>query len=174
MATTDSQLSALVFKVAGAGLALRVRDVRELLPAVALQAVPEMPPLLRGFVAIGRELIPILRLEQLLRLQNSPNNSWEEDRLSNQIVLIHGEGHPLGWTCGSDSSVIRIAAGELVRLPPGHSLNDCAEFVIARPPPEQSIVLLEPRRLLLEKERVCLEELRTRAAERISAIPARQ
>ena len=173
MHTNDPELTALAFTVAGARLAVRVPHVREVLPSLALQTVPEMPPLIRGFLALGDEMIPILRLEQLLRLEAASDTSWSKDELSNQIVLIRTGDGSLGWTSRGDSTVLRFSHDELVRLPVGHSLNDCAEFVIARTPPEPSIVLLEPRRLLLEKERACVEELRARAVERLSELSSK-
>ena len=162
--------AALVFTVAGARLALRVKDVLEVLPSVALTQAPEAPQVVAGFLSLDSQLVPVVRLEQLLKLDPAAGGSWNPDgNLSNRIVIARVSNGLLGWISAESTDLIRFDPFELVRLPPGHILNDCAEYVIARTPPEPSIVLLEPDRLLLEKERVCMEEIRERMRERVNA-----
>lgn len=162
--------TALVFTVAGARLALRVKHVLEVLPNVALHHVPETPPVVAGFLALDGTLIPIVRLEQLLQLDLRSAQNWNpEGNLPNRIIVARVPGGLLGWIAAEGASIVRFAQSELVRLPSGHVLNSCAEQVIARTPPEPSIVLLEPERVLLEKERACIEEIRERMQERMAA-----
>ena len=131
-----------------------------------------MPRLLAGFLEVDHELVPILRLEDLLRLDVS-RQAWEPG-IDHRIVIARSEDVLLGWAIERAASVVRYSKDELARLPAGHSLNECAAFVIPRTPPEPSIVIMEVDRLLLEKERVCVDDMRERVAERLSALSAAQ
>lgn len=167
MPTLDT---ALVFTVAGARLGLRVSQVSEVVPVAALTQAPETPQVVAGFLSLAGIFVPIVRLDQLLRLEPGTAGEWRpETDLSSRIVIAKSAEGPLGWFVAEGASLIRFAASELVPLPPGHVLNNCAERVIARTPPEPSIVMLEPDRVLLEKERICIEEIRTRMRERLTA-----
>ena len=162
--------NALVFTVAGARLGLRVRHVVEVVPIAALTRAPEMPQVVEGFLSLAGSLIPVVRLHQLLRLDLGVAGEWRpKENLSSRIVIAKVSHGLLGWFAGEGAGLVPFKDSGLVRLPPGHVLNNCAEYVIARTPPEPSIVLLEPDRVLLEKERTCIEEIRTRMEERMSS-----
>jgi len=161
--------TALVFSVAHARLGLDISHVEEVLPIVRLVKPPEMPKILRGFVNIGGTLIPVIRLENLLRL-NAGSTPWApEIDLSSTIIVADLSGLKVAWMAAPDANILTYAASETVRLPSDHVLNNCAAQVIARTPPEPSIVLLDPARLLLESERVRLAELQSREQDRIAA-----
>lgn len=161
--------TALVFSVAHARLGLDISHVEEVLPVVQLVKPPEMPQMLRGFVNIGGALVPVIRLENLLRL-NAGSTPWApEIELSSTIIVADLSGLKVAWMAASDANILTYVVSETVRLPNDHVLNNCAERVVARTPPEPSIVLLDPVRLLLESERVRLAELQSREQERIAA-----
>jgi len=164
--------TALEFSIAGARLALDLAHVVEVLPAVSLVKPPETPPLLRGFVNVEGRMIPLLRLERLLRLQVRDQVWNPEEDLSSMIVLAEVDEIVLGWMVMGDARMISYDRTETVKLPSQHVLNNCAEWVIARKPPEPSIVLLEMNRLLLEKERVMIAELRDREEARLREVDA--
>lgn len=159
--------TALEFSIAGARLALNLPHVVEVLPVVRLVKPPEMPRMLRGFVNVQGELIPVLRLEHLLQLDVS--DDWQpEENLNGMIILARLGDLSAGWMTDGDARMLTYGFPEMVRLPADHVLNNCAEWVIARTPPEPSIVLIDPERLLLEKERMRLEELYARENERLA------
>ncbi len=159
--------AALEFSIAGARLALNLPHVVEVLPVVRLVKPPEMPKMLRGFVNVQGQLIPILRLEHLLQLDVSED--WQpEENLNGMIVIVHLGEVLAGWMTDGDARMLSYGFPEMVRLPADHVLNNGAEWVIARTPPEPSIVLIDPSRLLLEKERVRLTELQERENERLA------
>jgi purine-binding chemotaxis protein CheW len=162
--------TALVFTVAQARLGLDISQVEEVLPIVRLVKPPEMPKMLRGFVNVGGALIPVIRLENLLRL-NTGSTPWApEIDLSSTIIVADLSGLKVAWMAGADANILTYPVADTVRLPADHVLNNCAERVIARTPPEPSIVLLDPARLLLESERVRLAELQGREQERVAAL----
>lgn len=160
-------LSALSFSLSRVRLGLEVRYVREVLPCVRLVRPPEMPGMLRGFLNLEGQLIPVLRLEQLLQLAlNDPN--WNpEKQTQSRIIVAEMEGQRLAWLVDEGVELLRFEQGETVRLPRDHTLNNCASQVIPRPPPEMSIVLLDPGKLLFESERTRLAQLQSREQDRL-------
>ncbi len=161
--------TALVFSVAQARLGLDIAQVEEVLPMVRLVKPPEMPGVLRGFVNLEGALIPVIRLENLLQLDTSAGSWSPEQDLSSVIVVANLAGLLVAWMAEDDVSTLRYDAAATVKLPANHVLNNCAERVIARTPPEPSIVLLDASRILLESERVRLVELQLRASDRAEA-----
>ena len=160
--------TALEFHIAGARLALDLANVVEVLPCLALVKPPEMPPMLRGFANVEGRMIPMLKLEHLLKLQGVDKSGWNpEDDLGSMIVLARLHETVVGWMVQGNVRMLNYDHSEMVRLPAQHVLNNCAEWVIARKPPEPSIVLLEMSKLLLEKERRVLLELQDRENERL-------
>ena len=160
--------TALEFHLTGARLALDLENVVEVLPSLALVKPPEMPPMLRGFANVEGRMIPLLRLEHLLKLQGASQPDWNPELdLGSMIVLARFDEVVVGWMVEGDARMLTYDHSEIVRLPAQHVLNNCAEWVIARTPPEPSIVLLEMSKLLLEKERKVLSELREREDERL-------
>jgi len=161
--------TALVFTIAQGRLGLDIGQVEEVLPMVRLVKPPEMPAVLRGFVNLEGVLIPVIRLENLLRLDTSADSWHPETNLSSVIIVANLSGLLVAWMAEEDVSTLRYDSTATVRLPTNHVLNNCAERVIARTPPVPSIVLLEAERLLLESERVRLVELQLRVQVRAEA-----
>jgi purine-binding chemotaxis protein CheW len=91
---------------------LGVDEVVEVLPAVALTAVPVAPPLLAGLFNLRGELIPVLRLERLFELGERPPARREQ-----YLVAHHADGSLALWV----DRVVDIAAvliEELQQLTP--------------------------------------------------------
>jgi purine-binding chemotaxis protein CheW len=162
--------TALTFTIGRARLALEVALVREVLPMLELVRPPEIPGMLRGFVNLEGRMIPVLRLEHLLQL-NLQGSSWEPEGDPDAVIVIaEVDGLELAWMAAPDPELISFAPEERARLPKDHVLNNCAEYVIARQPPEPSIVLLAPARLLLEAERQRLAQLAERERQRLAEV----
>ena len=160
--------TALEFHIAGARLALDLANVVEVLPCLALVKPPEMPPMLRGFANVEGRMVAMLKLDHLLKLQGVDKSAWNpEDDLGSMIVIARLQDTVIGWMVQGNVRMLNYDHSEMVRLPAQHVLNNCAEWVIARTPPEPSIVLLEMSKLLLEKERRVLLELQDRENERL-------
>ncbi|WP_050028544.1 chemotaxis protein CheW [Verrucomicrobium sp. BvORR034] len=154
--------SALTFSLCGVRLGIDVHHVREVLPCVRLVHPPETPHVLRGFLNLRGEMVPVLRLESVLQLALQ-NAGWDpEEQLQSRIVVARlGDLH-VAWLADEGVELLRYEAAQTVRLPADHVLNNCADRVVARPAPEMSIVLLSPSKVLLEGENLRLRQLTTR------------
>jgi purine-binding chemotaxis protein CheW len=159
--------SALAFSLSRVRLGLEVSCVREVLPCAKLVRPPEMPRLLRGFLNLDGHLIPVVRLEQLLQLALEDPHWKPETQPQSRIIVAELEGQPVAWLVDEGVELLRFEKTQTVKLPRDHTLNNCASEVIPRPPPEMSIVLLDPGKLLLESERTRLAQLRSREQERL-------
>lgn len=159
---TDMNQTLLAFTLGDVRLGLNAAYVAEVLPMMKLVTPPEMPPLLRGFAALGRELVPVIHLE---RLVGQPVPEVQNVSLQDRIIVARISGGRLAWCSGPDMEPLPYRSREVNPLPPDHVLNNCAVGVLPGQPP---ITMLEPDRLLLEAERLRLEELRAKASARQS------
>lgn len=150
----------LAFTLGDVRLGLNAAHVVEVLPMMRLVVPPEMPPLLRGFAAIGRDLVPVIHLERLLGQAVPPAQAVE---LQDRLIIARIPGGRLAWRSGPGMEPLPYRTRDVVALPPDHVLNNCASGVLPEQPP---VILLEPAKLLLESERLRLEELCEKATAR--------
>lgn len=162
--------TALTFSICQVCLGLDISHVREILPCVKLVHPPEMPYILRGFVNVEQELIPVLRLEGLLQLDLEDSHWNPERNLGSRILVANLDGLAVAWMVDEGVEMLRYKVAETVKLPGNHILNNCADHVIPRPPPEMSIVLLQAKKLLFESERVRVAQLLRREKQRLDMV----
>ncbi len=156
---------ALTFSVAGARLGLDIDSVHEVLPSLKLSLLPEMPPLVRGFLTLDQETIPVIRLETFLNVPPLPDSLGLNDR----IIVANLPGLRVAWVTEPHLEPITYRRAELLPVPPGLILNGCALGLLATTPPT---ALLSPSRLLMEAETQWLSELQQRTQERLSHLPS--
>jgi chemotaxis-related protein WspB len=81
----------LTFQVGSHRLALDVRRVHEVVPAVRLQSVAYNPPWLAGVFIYRGQVVPVIDLHRLLQAEDCPVH------LSTRIILVpYGFDRPLG------------------------------------------------------------------------------
>lgn len=139
----------------------------EVLPNLRLVTPPEMPPLLRGFMAFGGKLVPVIRLEKLLH--GAMEDTTATGRLTDRLVVARLPGMEVAWLAGADMEPLSYRTRDVTPLPDDHVLNNCASHVLPQTPP---IIVLDADKLLLEGERTRLEQLRQRASERACLLGA--
>lgn len=156
----------LAFSTAGVRLGLDAASTVEVVRSVRLITPPELPPLVRGFMDVGGRLIPVIRLEKLL---GGTQASQEEKELglTDRVVIARLADTEVAWVAGADMEPLAYRTRDIVPLPADHVLNNCATHLLPQTPP---VILLSADKLLLESERLRLEQLRERAAERLSLL----
>lgn len=155
----------LAFTVAGIRLGLEAAHVVEVLPSLRLVTPPEMPPLLHGFIAVAGRLIPVIRLEKIL---HGPHFDSQRMGLEDRLVVARLGRLEVAWVAGADMEPMSYRTRDCVVLPPDHLLNNCASHIV--PGALEPVVVLSTEKLLLEEERLRLDQLRQMAAERISLL----
>lgn len=155
MSTASVPRTLLVFEVGGQACALPVEDVQEIVPLPLLAHPPGLPPALEGFLNLRGAAVPVLRLARLFDLAIVPPG------LYTPLVILRGEGGPVALLVDRVERLVEVLPAELAPIGRDNCFKDCAEAEVVSA--GRTVHLLSPRRLLLERERECLEQLRERA-----------
>ncbi|WP_419758106.1 chemotaxis protein CheW [Acidisoma sp.] len=161
----DTSLTVLLMRVSGLTLAIRQRDVVEILPVPRLAVVPEAPSVLAGAFQLAGDLVLVLRMATLLGLPAKA----EGDPLYHHLLLLPAQaGRPkLALLVDRATDILEAAA---TILPPGESFNDCVDGEIRI---EGALVpLLAASRLLTADEAARTEAFAARAVAREAAFSA--
>lgn len=156
----------LAFSTAGVRLGLDAASTVEVVRSVRLLTPPELPPLVRGFMNVGGRLVPVIRLEKLLGSTQPPLEEGEMS-LADRVVIARVGDTQVAWVAGADMEPLAYRTRDMVPLPADHVLNNCATHLLPQTPP---VILLAADKLLLESERMRLEQLSGRVAERLSLL----
>lgn len=154
----------LVFRLGETRLSLPLESVVEVLPLPLLHQPPGLPCLLEGFLNLGGEAVPVVRLDRLFRLaEMSPG-------LYTPLVLLRAPGHPVALLVDAVLGVGPADAGTATPLPEGTTLNECVTgYVVWK---GETVPVLSPEHLLLTRERACVEQLRSLEAARLADLPS--
>jgi purine-binding chemotaxis protein CheW len=155
----------LVFQVGRQACALPIEDVEELVPLPLLVQPPGLPSVLEGFFDLRGTAVPVLRLDRLFELPPQPPG------LYTPLVVVRGDPGPLALMVDAADAVVAVPAEEFLPVREKNCFNDCAEAEVMAG--GRLTHLLCRERLLLEKERRCLEEFRVRAQEYLAEWEAR-
>jgi chemotaxis-related protein WspB len=90
----------LLMQLGGTRYALDVHQIAEVLPLVALNAVPRAPKGIAGVVDYGGTPVPVIDLSQLLA------NRSAHRRLNTRLVIVHYTTAN-GITCSGSSRSVR-------------------------------------------------------------------
>jgi purine-binding chemotaxis protein CheW len=121
---------------------------------------PSLPSPLEGILNLAGRLVPVLRLDRLLQLPPQPPGMY-----SMLIVLKGASTGSLAMLVDRVSEVLAVPASALLPVGKEDSFNACVEAVVSVR--GQTIHLLSPARILLEKERQTLSEFQTIAQQRL-------
>ena len=118
----EASLLVLLMRVCGQTLAIRQREVAEILPLPRLTPLPGAPPVVLGAFHLGGELVLVLRMADLLGL-SSPA---EGRPLYHHLLLLPEHAGVLRLALLVDRATDILAADPAL-LPPGASFNDCID-----------------------------------------------
>jgi purine-binding chemotaxis protein CheW len=155
----------LVFAIAGRSCAVPVEAVQEIVPMAALAHIPGQPSLLEGFLNLRGTAVPVLRLSRLFDL------SPAEPGLHTPLIVLRGQPHAAGLLV---DAVVEIACADRaggLPIPENDCFNDCVQAQVEIG--GRVVHVLSPERLLLEKERQCVAELRAQAQRYLDELEAR-
>jgi purine-binding chemotaxis protein CheW len=116
---------------------------------------PGLPSAVEGILNFGGTAVPVLRLDRLLNLR------VQEVGLYSMLIILKGFALLVERT----SEVLPVSTSELLPLGEEDSCNACAEATISLG--GQTVHLLSPQRILLEKERQTVSGIQASAQRRI-------
>ncbi|QEL16616.1 chemotaxis protein CheW [Limnoglobus roseus] len=152
----------LVFALADQEYGIPVGDVQEVVPMARLAQTPFQPAVLDGFLNLAGVVVPVVRLDRLLGLPGKPPNLYTP-----LLVLRHGTPR-LAVRVDRVDRVLRPAEGDVVPVRPDESFNGCVCGVSRTD--GRVVLLLDPGRLLLDKEQQVLAEFQDQEQERLRAL----
>jgi purine-binding chemotaxis protein CheW len=154
------QRDLLVFSVGGLVAALPLENVERIAPMARLARPPGLPAPLEGILDLGGTAVPVLRLDRLLGLP------IHEAGLYSMLIILKGLAHGgVALLVERTSEIRSVSFGDVLPLDQEDSFNECAEasFIWRG----QSVPILSPQRILLERETQVLSEFQRIAQQRI-------
>jgi len=121
-----------------------------------------MPSLIEGFLNLSGTAIPVLRLDRLFGLPEQPIE------LYTPLIVLRGTAVPAAILVYGIDDVITFSASAFAPLNGGHSFNGCAESVVNLG--DRSVHVLSMSRLILEQERLCLQQCQAAEQQRIKRL----
>ena len=109
-------------QVSGRTLAIRQREIAEILPLPRLAPLPESPPIVLGAFHLGGEAVLVLRMASLLGLPSAP----EGNPLYHHLLLLPEHPGQPRLALLVDRATDIVAAEPTLR-PAGESFNDCID-----------------------------------------------
>lgn len=154
----------LLFELAAETYAVPISCVQELTFMAELSHPAGCPAILRGFLDVGGAAVPVVDLRRVLGLD------VVEPSLHTPLILLRGASMPLALLVDRLSREVTVPDKDTRPVAAGDSLNGCieCETTVER----RAVHVLSVPNLLLEKERLCLEDLRLREQLRLDALRA--
>jgi purine-binding chemotaxis protein CheW len=152
-----------IFHLDHAAFAVDAAAVREITFMAHLATPLGLPPIIAGFLNLARQPIPVIRLRHLLGLPDSTPGLY-----SQILILRDGASSLAGWLVDRVAQIISIPRQDILPVPANHCFRDCATGLwIAH---ENSISILSPSRVLLERERGCIMDFQAREQQRLEEL----
>lgn len=152
----------LVFQVADQQYAVAAGDVAEILPIAELQRPPGAPEVLAGFLDLGGELIPVIRVHHLFGLPQAAPDLWTP-----LVILRDGDERIALWVDSVNRTLV-VEDADVLPLPSQHVTNECVTGVVRSG--NASLSLLSPQRLLLAQETRAITELQQMVQKRVDSL----
>ena len=159
----QAQCVAVLFRLGSELLAVEARAVQEITLMARLSTPSGLPSVLAGFLNVAGQPIPIIRLHRLLDFPEPAPGLYTQI-----LILRDQEGSAVGWIVDRVAHVVTVRRAEIMAVPENHCFRDGTKGVFTFN--DTPVSLLAPDRVLLEKERQCIMEFRTREQERLRAV----
>lgn len=160
----DSDLDSLVVFIVGEeNFAIPVDAVAEVVPIAWLARPPQMPAIIHGVLNLGGSAVPVLRSDRLLGLADARFG------LDASILVMKG-AVPLGLLVGHVEGVRPAAAFQVMPLASARSFQGCLAAELDGP--SGPVHLIAWDKVLLEEERVRLDDFQHRSQDRLADLGA--
>lgn len=149
-ASTDSRRSLVTCRAAGELLALDVGHVERVLRYSTPRLLPNSAPWLRGVIAVGDHLVPVLDLRERLGLESA-----DSDDASRILVLALASGR-VGFVVDAVDDVVAVDAAAVEPAPSVYRglARDFVRGLVRRD--ERLFILLDAEHLVTSQERLAL------------------
>jgi purine-binding chemotaxis protein CheW len=152
----------VTFALADSVCALRLGDIREILPTAELSRPPGLPALLEGLLNLGGVVLPVVNLRRLFGLNELA------PALYGHLIVLQSSTAQLAFLVDYVQDVVELAAAELHPVEPGRSINACVEAEVSYA--GRTVHLMTAQKLLLAEEHARIAELCAREQERLQLL----
>jgi len=152
----------LAFELSESVFAVPLEEVHSIVHLPALSRPPGMPVLLEGFLNLRGKVVPVVRLDRLFELPEKGLGPY-----TTLVLLRQPDGH-VALLVDHASEVLSVPQQALLPVRERHSFHECARAEIAQN--GRLVHLLDPGRLLLEKERRLIRELQAMEQNRVERL----
>lgn len=101
----------MAFWVADEEYAIAIDEVQEIIKVPRITSVPRVDPTVLGIISIRGTIVPLLDLRRVLRMPES------EYSPQTRVLVLKGDGEPVGLLVDSVTSVIRLEAARIEATP---------------------------------------------------------
>jgi len=106
----------LTFTLQGESYGIEVLKVREIIRHVAITAVPQMPPHIRGVINLRGKIIPVMDLRRRFDFTNIVNTD-QTCTVVVQVKLPDGKSTPMGLEVDGVEEVINLNSTDIEETP---------------------------------------------------------
>ena len=152
----------LVFEIGDRVCGVAAEDVHEAVLVPALSRLPGQPAVIEGFLNLRGAAVPVVKLDRLLDAGDRPLS------LHTPLLILEVRGEAFALAVDRIEDVLSIPAEEFRPVGKEQSFNDCA--IAEFPFGGRAAALLDTGRMLLEKERQCIAELRGRIQAQLASL----
>jgi purine-binding chemotaxis protein CheW len=154
------QRELLIFRIGGEIAAFPLQSVQRIAPMAQLARPPGLPSPVEGILNLSGAAVPVIRLDRLLQLP-----ALRLGLYSMLIVLKDIAAGPVAILVDRVNEILTVPEGTMLLVSENSSFNACAEAAVSVR--GQTIHLLSPSRILLQKERESLAGFQAMAQERL-------
>jgi purine-binding chemotaxis protein CheW len=132
----------------------------------ALSHPPGLPLILEGFLNLGGNFVPVIRLDRLFSLPE------QIPGLNTHLLIVHGKDAPNALLVDRVEELLSIPVDAVAPVRQELSFNGCviAEIQVG----DKIIHLISPERVLLEQEAQRINELRAIVQQRLQNLETEQ
>lgn len=154
----------LLFDLGGQSYAIETVEVREVMFMAALSRPSACPSVLAGFLRVGDRVIPVVDLRRLFELPARPPT------LYTPLIVLRDAVQPLALCVDEVLREVGVADADVTPIEGERTLNGCVGFETWLD--GRHVHGLDVKKLLLENERRCVDELRALEQRRLDGLDA--
>lgn len=140
----------IIFGFGGLLCALPIEDVQEVILLPRLVKPPGLPAAVAGFLEIGTSLIPVLLLDQMLKLPEQTLG------LYTPLLLLKDSAQPFAFPTEQVHEIASVPAEAMLPVKESESLGGCIAGAFTWK--EKPVHIFSRSRLLFEKEKQALAD----------------
>jgi purine-binding chemotaxis protein CheW len=153
-----SDMQVVVFEIGEETFAVRIENVREIIPMESITQIPRAPSFIRGVIDLRGMVIPVIDLRERFSLPRG-------EETENRIVVVEMSGQVVGCMVDDVSEVLTLSGETIQPAPPTTQSIDSEYLLGVARHGDRLFILLDLDKVFSESEREALMGVTEDAAE---------